>query len=253
MNAYAKRDELLKKMGFACYPDYLGSSLWSSIRDRVMSRDKYKCRGCGEEGREVHHHSYEESTMKGKTIAFLFTLCRGCHRKIEFNEKGFKYTFKRTRDNLLGILKPIPAKKPPPPKQKTEAEQSQEATIRKRKIAERLQRTAARSAEEHAIFKFWMNTAVDYRRLTRRARREFRDSISLDELRLLEKAVLTLEHEELRKTLLPRKERKQIKSAKANQKHIAKNNWFNTLPTPNRNTNPSSPLRKFVDLSTRIR
>lgn len=85
-SAYGRRDARIRKMGFASYCDYLASELWASIRARVLHRDEGKCCLCGGCASQVHHSNYKRTTLSGKSIAALFSLCRSCHLAVEFND-----------------------------------------------------------------------------------------------------------------------------------------------------------------------
>lgn len=88
-NAYAVRNSILKEMGFASYGDYLESPLWRESRAKVLMRDGHKCRGCGRRANQVHHRQYSRSAMDGSDLSRLESICRKCHKSIEFkrNEK----------------------------------------------------------------------------------------------------------------------------------------------------------------------
>ena len=70
------------------YARYLRSARWSRIRKRVMRRDGWKCRGCGEPATQVHHGSYDEPVLRGADDSKLYSLCRGCHEALTFNALG---------------------------------------------------------------------------------------------------------------------------------------------------------------------
>lgn len=63
----------------------LASPHWWSIRRRVLTRDRYVCQGCLEEGAgplDVHHITYRNL---GSELAHqLVTLCRDCHERVHF-------------------------------------------------------------------------------------------------------------------------------------------------------------------------
>lgn len=97
MATYAKRDELLLRLGFASYADYLTSVLWAEIREAVLDRDNRQCRICDRKARAVHHIDYSEATMIGDSLESLVSVCHNCHKKIEFNEEGKKHTLFQAR------------------------------------------------------------------------------------------------------------------------------------------------------------
>ena len=84
MNRYAQRDAVLLEMGFSSYREYLNSSLWKSIRKRLL---KACCVCvCGKPATEFHHRSYKRRYLegRGKVHKFITPICRECHLKIEF-------------------------------------------------------------------------------------------------------------------------------------------------------------------------
>ena len=91
---YARRNAILKKMGFSSYKAYLASDLWKSIRQRVFDRDGGICRLClKRKAKSVHHITYHEDTLRGETLDQLVSICGGCHVYSEFNAKGEKLTY----------------------------------------------------------------------------------------------------------------------------------------------------------------
>lgn len=98
MKAYAKRDELLRQMGFASYEAYLKSDLWQWIKDRFKERwrgtDQWICGLCGTtDNLLLHHRSYDLDVLCGtNTKHLLVPICPACHTKIEFDEQGKKRT-----------------------------------------------------------------------------------------------------------------------------------------------------------------
>lgn len=72
------------------YEQYLKGALWAEIREKVLSRDSRKCLICTGDATQVHHVSYDQGTLKGKKINGLISICRTCHRRIEFFPDGRK-------------------------------------------------------------------------------------------------------------------------------------------------------------------
>lgn len=62
------------------YKEYLNSSLWKTIRERVMDRDDWKCCDCGAKAQQVHHMSYAPDVMAGEDDSKLVSLCEPCHK-----------------------------------------------------------------------------------------------------------------------------------------------------------------------------
>jgi len=84
MNRYHQRDQVLAKIGFTSYREYLSSPLWASIRTRLF-RVCSTC-PCGAKATQIHHRTYKERYMlgRGKIHKFLVPVCETCHKKIEF-------------------------------------------------------------------------------------------------------------------------------------------------------------------------
>jgi hypothetical protein len=82
---YSKRDEVLQRLGYADYADYLSSKRWRTIRARVFNRCKGICEVCRiKPAREVHHRSYCLDAMTGKRLDDLVGCCRECLQTAEF-------------------------------------------------------------------------------------------------------------------------------------------------------------------------
>lgn len=91
----------LKKSGMADiasmeYPKYLQSTLWRKIREWVIQRDKFCCVIClrSQHGRfdefDIHHRDYALLTLEGGNPEQLITLCRKCHKRVEYYSNGSK-------------------------------------------------------------------------------------------------------------------------------------------------------------------
>ena len=115
---YQTRNNRLAAMGFASYHDYLASSLWSAIREKVLHRDKRKCRGCGEPATQVHHGHYGSGALRGTDILEMYAVCDACHGYIEFNHAGEKVTPAKATKLLRRIGKCDEKPSPRPPRTK---------------------------------------------------------------------------------------------------------------------------------------
>lgn len=89
---YSGRNMVLRKAGFQSYRDYLASSIWSSIRSRVLERDRGQCKLCKTKACAIHHRFYSRSNLKGSNLSGLVSVCPTCHRFIEFDTTGNKRT-----------------------------------------------------------------------------------------------------------------------------------------------------------------
>lgn len=91
---YTSRNANLKRLGFACYRDYLASELWREVRKKVYAAKGRACYLCGQPATELHHNRYHKNDLVGKKLKFINPICRGCHQGIEFQE-GEKATLKQ--------------------------------------------------------------------------------------------------------------------------------------------------------------
>jgi hypothetical protein len=87
---YSQRDKILSKMGYSTYAAYLESSLWSNIRNGVMSACGRRCCACKKKANQVHHSEYTEANLSGDSTAGLHPICHKCHSIIEFDDTGQK-------------------------------------------------------------------------------------------------------------------------------------------------------------------
>jgi hypothetical protein len=100
---YMRRNEVLQRLGFATYADYLASPQWRIIRQRVLKRDRYKCHGCGNEAIQVHHQQYTKPVLMGDDIEPLVAICVKCHKGIELNANGDKVSLAAANSRLQAI------------------------------------------------------------------------------------------------------------------------------------------------------
>ena len=89
---YARRNHVLREMGFPSYRAYQRSELWKTIRRQVIERDKGQCVICNRRGHSVHHVTYSREVMEGKRLDQLALLCRGCHVHVEFKDGNKLFT-----------------------------------------------------------------------------------------------------------------------------------------------------------------
>lgn len=100
----AKRDEVLFRLGFASYQDYLRSPLWAGIRTAKLEATP-RCECCGDKAQQVHHMTYTRSVLDGKRPHQLVCVCESCHVKIEFAEDGSKRSFEAGMKKAKRMLK----------------------------------------------------------------------------------------------------------------------------------------------------
>jgi hypothetical protein len=70
----------LKTLGCcrSCYDrQYRSLRLFGGLRDRILKRDRFRCRGCGARSRLVVHHRDRRNEEE-----LLLTLCIGCHMRV---------------------------------------------------------------------------------------------------------------------------------------------------------------------------
>ena len=78
----------LKTLGCcrSCYDrQYRSRRLFGGLRDRVLTRDGYRCRGCGARSRLLVHHRDSRNEEE-----LLLTLCIGCHMRVH-HSFGFRH------------------------------------------------------------------------------------------------------------------------------------------------------------------
>lgn len=95
-----------KYLGFSSYREYLSSKLWSDIRQRILRKYAYNCVLCDKPAAEVHHISYDMDVLLGVDTTKLVSLCRDCHRSIEFTPDGMKRKTNDVVEVLRTLLKP---------------------------------------------------------------------------------------------------------------------------------------------------
>jgi uncharacterized protein YlaI len=102
-DSYAKRNRVLKSLGFASYSDYLRSDLWDNIRFQVFVTKGTKCSLCDADANQVHHNRYAKQDMLGNTLEYLHPMCGECHKRIEFSKKRKKLKLKDARNKFKQI------------------------------------------------------------------------------------------------------------------------------------------------------
>lgn len=103
---YKDRDNLLREIGYNSYYEYLSSELWESIRLRRLEQDNYLCVVCGNDADSVHHGNYSEKTLLGLELRSLMTVCRDCHKYIEFGRYG-KRTLRCSKKASRRLLRKV--------------------------------------------------------------------------------------------------------------------------------------------------
>lgn len=96
--------EVLRDWGYDSYDEYLRSSQWQSIRGRKLAAAGYKCECCGRRAEEVHHRDYRPRVLAGEDLMPLVALCRTCHRKVEFDDKGRKREVYQDKERVFAEL-----------------------------------------------------------------------------------------------------------------------------------------------------
>jgi|694.fasta_scaffold97298_9 hypothetical protein len=96
--------EILNKMGFKNYSQYLDSDKWKQIRREVFKYKSNKCSCCKKFAECIHHTRYDEDTMSGSNFKNLIPLCNRCHKNIEFTN-GKKNSLNKANHLLNKKLK----------------------------------------------------------------------------------------------------------------------------------------------------
>lgn len=102
-SSYQTRDDILLRLGFVSYKEYLNSDLWKLIRARGFKVHGNKCKICGQETNILHHKNYEWEILSGKTVNGLVPLCKTCHYHIEFSG-GRKMSLDQANNKLAKYL-----------------------------------------------------------------------------------------------------------------------------------------------------
>lgn len=101
---YKQRNELLSKLGYRDYTQYLSSNLWKEIYLRVMLDRGNRCILCNNQTNILHHISYRRSVLLGEDDSFIVPLCNSCHMRIEFTKKGVKRDVCTVQEQLGRII-----------------------------------------------------------------------------------------------------------------------------------------------------
>lgn len=99
------RNATLLTMGFKSYREYLESSLWATIRERVYRKCGRQCTLCEYQAEVLHHIGYSKETLLGSDLKSIVPLCRSCHEKVEFDGNGKKRTFVGAHTAYVRLLK----------------------------------------------------------------------------------------------------------------------------------------------------
>lgn len=97
---WLEQDHAARRLGYQNYEHYRQSSLWRSIRKRVLKRDGKICSSCFAPAKDVHHRSYADDVMRGENDAFLVSVCKACHHLIHYDGKRWRETWEE-RDAIL--------------------------------------------------------------------------------------------------------------------------------------------------------
>ena len=88
------------------YKTYMQSTLWKKIREWVLDRDKNECQVCHNPANEVHHRRYDWDVMEGESDDGLISLCKPCHKKIEYKSRDVKvYSMAEKEERLSSFSK----------------------------------------------------------------------------------------------------------------------------------------------------
>ena len=80
------RSAILHRLGYSSYAKYLKSPLWKSIKQRVYAKYGASCQLCGMSiGVTLHHQSYTEANLSGRSLKDLHPICHRCHDEIHID------------------------------------------------------------------------------------------------------------------------------------------------------------------------
>lgn len=75
-------DEMADKLRGKSYCYFLKSRYWEIVRNKVLRRDRKRCRKCkSKDYLQVHHKHYANHFREHSNLKDLITLCKCCHEK----------------------------------------------------------------------------------------------------------------------------------------------------------------------------
>ena len=90
MHEFAKRNKILREMGFPRYEDYQRSALYASIRKAVLAEKGTRCVSCGYPSSICHHENYLKETLNGDDVSAIWPMCSKCHGLVHFDGVRFR-------------------------------------------------------------------------------------------------------------------------------------------------------------------
>lgn len=87
------------------YEEYLQTARWIELRSMRLNIDNFTCQRCGaRRDLQVHHINYERVGGHEDVDRDLITLCRKCHKEVEYNKNEAIYAFRlfgRSRQEII--------------------------------------------------------------------------------------------------------------------------------------------------------
>lgn len=102
--SYAKRNAILKSIGYKSYAEYLRSGAWKIIRARHLG--SRQCKVCvSRQASVLHHVSYSKQVLLHGDEHLLVPLCHRCHGHIETLGGRGKATLEQANLELIRLWK----------------------------------------------------------------------------------------------------------------------------------------------------
>lgn len=73
---YSEVKNIIRQMR---YEEFLQTSYWKAVREKVMEESDGKCDICGDEATDVHHTTYENHGREHDHLEDLISVCSSCH------------------------------------------------------------------------------------------------------------------------------------------------------------------------------
>ena len=80
---------VLRILGYNSYTEYLNGSIWSTIRQHVLTKHP-DCYACSKTATQVHHTTYSPAVLSGESHRGLLSLCWSCHELAHRSGRGRK-------------------------------------------------------------------------------------------------------------------------------------------------------------------
>lgn len=101
--SYASRDQYLAACRLGSYGQYLASSLWKNVRQKVFKKKGRLCVACGGVATQVHHLRYHRRDLLGQSMRYMVPICQPCHKAVEYDGTK-KVSLKVANERLSSLM-----------------------------------------------------------------------------------------------------------------------------------------------------